>query len=105
MLLRILHLYFRYTRDFLEIADKKKIFNLTDATDIEAVTNLMVAESDDDIRMDDNDTDEKEHVFERDEDSESELSNGSNAEDEAESSNEAYIAHLKKNGKVFDSWI
>ncbi|CAG9834562.1 unnamed protein product [Diabrotica balteata] len=55
--------------------------------------------------MDDSDTDKEEHVSERDDNSEYELSDGSNAENKADSSTEAYIAHLKKNGKVLDSWI
>nr|XP_023022687.1 probable protein arginine N-methyltransferase 6.1 [Leptinotarsa decemlineata] len=74
---------------------KKQIFNLNGPTDIEDVTNLIFADTDDDLVIDDSDTDEEEHVSERD--NESELSGESNAEDEADSSNEAYIAHLKKN--------
>ncbi|KAK4882568.1 hypothetical protein RN001_005887 [Aquatica leii] len=89
-----------------DIMDKKQIFNLDDPADVEAVTNLLFADDDDagDI-CDESDTDEEEHVSEREDDSESEMSCESSGEDEDNSSPEAYIAHLRKNRKIVDTWM
>lgn len=85
------------------------MLNMNDPNDLETIRKLLLSESDDeeDVVIDESDTDEEEHISERENDSESEMSAESNSENEDndDKSSETYVAHLKKNRKIIDSWV
>ncbi|GFT58491.1 hypothetical protein NPIL_266221, partial [Nephila pilipes] len=59
---------------------KNEIFNVKDHNDVDTIKNMFLCDSDDDedIALDESDTNEEEHILEREDDSESELSAGNN---------------------------
>ncbi|GFS54619.1 hypothetical protein NPIL_323381 [Nephila pilipes] len=66
----------RYVSSGVEVfmEGKNKIFNMKNPNDLETITNIHSYDSDDDedIALDESDTDDKEHISEREGDSESE---------------------------------
>lgn len=103
--------YFLYKFIFISVtmADKK-IYNLKNPLDVEAVLKAVMCDTDDEGDKDkcfseESDTDQEEHISERDENSDTELSAQSSSEDdESETDQSTFQAVQNKNKKIINVW-